>query len=284
MLSRATLPEVHRPHGVDLNRLLSRKRGKAGIVCVSAHPGDEVIAMGGSIIDWKNPRFIELSNGSPSDLDRALQAGFECRDEYARARQRDFEKALHQAGFDEDRVISLGYEEGEISENLAAITMSLAGALHETRAEVIVTHAYEGVHPDLDATAFAVQCACALLENDGISAAIRIEAAGCHEIDGGLVIGKFLTEHETESATIRLDASKQRLKRAMLDCLATQQDALQNAEINWETFRIAPVYDFTKAPREGILDYERNDSRMTGRRWRRLAAEALRVLGLDDRS
>ena len=99
------------------------------------------------------------------------------RNEYARARQRDFEKALLRAGFDEGQVINLSYEEGEISEHLAAVTMSLASALHETRAEVVVTHAYEGVHPDLDATAFAVQCACELLENDGISAATELKSA-----------------------------------------------------------------------------------------------------------
>lgn len=285
MLSRATLPEVHRAQGVGLNHLLSRKRGQAGsIVCVSARPGDEVISMGGSIVDWQNPRFIDLTDGSPQDLDRVLRAGFDCRDEFARARKRDFENALHRAGLEQEHMVNLGYEEGEISENLAAVAISLAAALHDSRAEVIITHPYEGTHPDLDATAFAVQCACALLENDGISAPTRIEAAGCHQSNGELVIGKFLTEYETETVTIRLDTSKQQLKRSMIECLATQPNSLQGAEIRWESFRIAPLYDFTRAPREGILEYERNDSSMSGRRWRRLAAEALRVLGLEDRS
>jgi N-acetylglucosamine malate deacetylase 2 len=287
MLSRATLPEVHRsqkPAGLDF--LISRKRAQSrSIVCVTAHPGDEIISAGGSFADWKNPQFIHITEGSPRDLDRALQAGYECRDEYARARQREALNALHRAGFDSDEgVRSLGYDDGEVCEHLAAVTLSLAAALHESEAELVITHPYEGVHPDFDSTAFAVQSACALLANDGINVPARIEAAGYYEQNGELVIGRFLTEHGTESATVRLDAARRQLKRSMLDCLVTQQEALQNAKIHSESFRIAPVYGFTKPPHEGVLEYERCGLAMTGRRWRRLAAEALRVLGLADHS
>jgi N-acetylglucosamine malate deacetylase 2 len=282
MLTRATLPEARRSNEtVGLNFLLSRKREqKNAIVCISAHPGEELLSMGGSLIDFKSPRFIQITEGSPRDVDRALQAGFECRDEYAQARKREFAAALRRAGLEEE-ALNLGYEDGEVCENLAAITMSLAAALHESEAELIITHPYEGVHPDFDGTAFAVQCACELLENDGISVPVRIEAAGACEMDGRLVLGRFLTERNTETATIRLDPSKQRLKRSLLECLRTQQEALQGLDIQSETFRIAPVYDFSKAPHDGVLRYEA-DSQMSGRRWRKLAAEALRVLGLAD--
>jgi N-acetylglucosamine malate deacetylase 2 len=230
----------------------------------------------------ENPRFIHITEGASRDLDRALQAGYESRDEYARARRHEFNDALRCAGLDEELATSLGYDEGAICESLAAITMSLAATLHETSAEVVITHPYEGVHADFDATAFAVQSACTLLANDGIPAPVRIEAAGYCELNGELVIGKFMTEQDTELATIRLDGAKQRLKRNMLNCLITQQEMLQNVKLQSESFRVAPFYDFTKPPCEGILCYERNGLDMTGKRWRRLAAEALRVLGLPD--
>jgi LmbE family N-acetylglucosaminyl deacetylase len=279
MLSSATPPEIHRASPSSLKSLIFRKRADS-LLCVVAHPGDEIIAAGGSFKQWHGARFIHLTDGAPRDLDVALDAGYECRDEYARARGHEFLEAVHCAGLPDENITALGYEEGELSPHLAGITMSLASIFHESLAEVVITHPYEGIDPDHDATAFAVQAACALLEKDGITPPTRIEMADHHEEDEQLVIGKFLTAPPTESVTIRLDSASQQLKRAMFDQIETQQALLDGAEIHSESFRVAPDYDFTKPPMPGILGYERRDGAMNGRRWRRLAVEALRVLGL----
>jgi hypothetical protein len=43
---------------------------------------------------------------------------------------------------------------------------------------------------------------------------------------------------------------------------------------------VAPEYDFTQPPQEGVLHYEKSGDALNGKRWRRLAEEALRALGL----
>lgn len=279
MLTRATLPQINCARRTSLKTLVSRPSADS-LLCVVAHPADEIISAGGSFKEWAGARFVHLTDGAPRDLDIALDAGFECRDEYARARSHEFAEALHCAGLDSEQVTILGFGEGELSFHLASLTMSLASLFYESGADILVTHPYEGIDPDHDATAFAVQSAVALLERDGLSAPARIEMADHHEEDEQLVIGKFLTSAETESVTVRLEPASQQLKRAMFDQIETQQGLLDGAEIHSESFRIAPRHDFTKPPIEGILAYERRGAAINGRRWRKLAAEALRVLGL----
>jgi LmbE family N-acetylglucosaminyl deacetylase len=287
MLSRAVLPlpDTSRARAADLKSLFSRKRSEpCAIACVTAHPGDEIIAAGGSIHEWTDACFIHITEGSPRDLDRAFQAGYECRDEYVRARQHEVGAALHCVGLSENQSRNLGYEDGEIANHLASVAMTLAAAFHESAAQIVITHPYEGVHPDYDSTAFAAQAACRLLERDGIAAPVRIEVAGIHRDGDEVIIGEFLSPAATESVTVRLDTTHQQLKRAALDCLSSQSALWENVALHSESFRIAPSYDFTNPPHPGILEYERSGLGMTGRRWRRLAAEALRILGLSDLS
>ena len=47
-----------------------------------------------------------------------------------------------------------------------------------------------------------------------------------------------------------------------------------------ESFRLAPHYDFSQPPLDGVLPYEKSGDALNGRRWRRLAEEALRALGM----
>lgn len=278
MLTQSTLPQIDRARP-SLKSLIFRRRADS-LLCVVAHPSDEIIGAGGSFKEWPGACFIHLTDGAPRDLDVALDAGYECRDEYARARGHEFAEAIQSAGVSLDHVTNLGYEEAELSFHLASIAMSLASVLHDSGAEVVVTHPYEGIDPDHDATAFAIQAAADLLERDGIAAPARIEMADPHEEDERLVTGKFLTGAETESVIVRLEPDAVQFKRALLDQIETQQSLFEGVEIQYESFRIAPHYDFTKAPIEAILEFEKRAAIVNGRRWRKLAAEALRVLGL----
>jgi hypothetical protein len=62
-------------------------------------------------------------------------------------------------------------------------------------------------------------------------------------------------------------------------CRAPEQPALRE-----ERFRLAPHHSFLVPPHPGTLSYERFSSRMIGRLWRSLAADALRDLGLESPS
>jgi LmbE family N-acetylglucosaminyl deacetylase len=143
------------------------------------------------------------------------------------------------------------------------------------KAVSVLTHPYEGGHPDHDATAFAVHAAVALMSRP----ARIFEFTSYHDGGGSIVTGEFLGAAE-DSLTVDLSVPQRQRKRRMIECFATQQHMLQLFPLGVEKFRPAPAYDFTKLPHAGTLYYERFDWGMTGARWVRLASRALDELGL----
>src|SRR4051812_19098632 len=128
MLPRSTLP--NRAEAQGLRALLpSGRTGECSVLFIVAHPGDEVVAAGGSFEDLQNVRFLHVTNGPPRDLATAIDQGFYDRTEYADARRREFSAALECAGFKEEQTSQLSFAAGEVSRNLATLTMSIAAVL-----------------------------------------------------------------------------------------------------------------------------------------------------------
>lgn len=280
MLTRSTLPEAPVRHEGLCSLLPDGRSGQCSILFIVAHPGDEIVAAGGALTDLPEARFLHVTNGAPRDLSTAIEDGFFDRQEYADARKREFSAALRCAGLKEEQVSELGFAAGEVSRNLATLTMSIAAVLREQQPDAVVTHAYEGTHPDHDAIAFAVQTACALLESDGWKAPTRIEAAGYADLGADSMVGEFVTPSFTNGMTVQLAKERRRLKQCMLERMPTRLKRLQNVPLNRESFRVAPEYDFTQPPQEGALHYEKSGDALNAKRWRRLAEDALRALGL----
>jgi hypothetical protein len=65
----------------------------------------------------------------------------------------------------------------------------------------------------------------------------------------------------------------------MMGAHATQRATLARFEARAERFRMAPDYDFTRAPNGGRVLYERFPWGMTAGRFAELAARASRELG-----
>src|SRR2546430_865373 len=97
----------------------------------------------------------------------------------------------------------------------------LSEILEREKPQAVITHAYEGGHPDHDAAAFAVHAACRLM---GEPPAI-LEMALYHRRDGQLVSGEFLPWPGSRvfCATIALNGEEIRRKQRMIDCFATQR-------------------------------------------------------------
>jgi LmbE family N-acetylglucosaminyl deacetylase len=159
---------------------------------------------------------------------------------------------------------------------MAPLTRRLAQHLQQARVQAVITHPYEGGHPDHDATAFIVHKSVALLASPP---PVIVEMTSYHAApEGGMRVGQFLTD-EPSGILVALSPEEQARKRAMLDCFATQHATLAPFGVEAEAFRPAPSYDFTQPPHSGLLHYERYDWGMTGARWRALAAEACADLG-----
>ncbi len=245
------------------------------VVLVAAHPDDETIGAGGLLPRLRDVVIVHVTDGAPRDLRDARAAGFEFREDYAQARRLELLNALELAGIGREQTRALNVPDQEASLDLAGLAQRVAEILAEERPGAVLTHPYEGGHPDHDATAFAVHAACA-----GLPAAPDIyEFTSYHARNGAMAMGEFLMSQEP-GAAIQLSNEDRERKRRMVDCFATQREVLRNFPIDIERFRAAPAYDFTQAPHAGKLFYENFPWGMTGEKWRRLAAEALQRLGM----
>jgi LmbE family N-acetylglucosaminyl deacetylase len=272
--------------------------GKApSIALVAAHPDDEVIGAGAQLCYWKNLSLIHVTDGAPRNLGDAHAAGFLTRSDYARARRRELESALKLAlaparfgvrplrcserismrpeGLRPNRsrihLFPLDFPDQEASFHLVEVSLILAQYFRCLSPEFVLTHPYEGGHPDHDSTAFAVQSACALLRLKGQRAPRIVEMTSYHNRAGMMMTGQFLPNSQNAVLTCELTPAERHLKQSLFACFKTQANVLHAFQADHESFRLAPTYDFTKPPHCGRLYYENFNWGMTGPRWRHLA-------------
>ncbi len=228
------------------------------MLIVAAHPDDEVIGVGGQLPRLRDRvEIVEVTDGSPDG-----------NADYAWARRQELDRALALAGIPIDQCHRLGFRDQDTSFHLAELTHRLAG-FHP---DIVITHPYEGGHPDHDSCAFAV--ARAFGETCPI-----YEFTSYHAGPHGIETGKFLGDSPGE-VRFELTAAQKRLKQRMFDCFTSQLHVLADFRIDREAFRPAPSYDFTQPPHPGQLHYEQFDWGVTGHRWRELAAEAIQYSGI----
>lgn len=258
------------------------------VLMVVAHPDDETIGAGGILPRLRDVCIVHITDGAPRDLPDASAAGFARREDYAAARRRELSAAMRLAGVAEWQLRCLNVVDQEASLEMAYITLKLVHLMRQLRPGVVLTHPYEGGHPDHDAAAFAVHAACArvaappdVYEFASYHAAAQVSAAGSISVQPArMETGRFLPGTDA-GETVVLDKFARDRKQRMFDCFATQQNVLRNFAVGEEHFRAAPAYDFTAAPHPGTLLYESFGWPLTGERWRLLAEEALKTLGAE---
>ncbi len=255
------------------------------VLVVAAHPDDETIGAGGMLARLRDVTILHITDGAPRDMADAHAAGFVNREEYAAARRRELQAAMRMAGIGSGQLPHLNVVDQEASLEMAYITLKLVHLLRERRPGAVLTHAYEGGHPDHDAAAFAVHAACArvatppdVYEFASYHAAAQVVAAGSSQAPVRMETGRFLPGGDAGEVYL-LDEAERDRKRQMMECFQTQARMLRHFALDEERFRRAPAYDFTEAPHAGTLLYEGWDWGITGERWRLLAGEALKTLG-----
>jgi N-acetylglucosamine malate deacetylase 2 len=238
------------------------------LMVIAAHPDDETLGAS-ALIASHETTVIQVTDGAPHDA-RFWPAGTRAREDYATQRAREAENALAIA---RAKRVTLGFVDLETTHALADLTSAIAHALARESPSLVVTHAYEGGHPDHDAVAFAVAHAARLLERP-----TRVwEMALYHGASGALAVGHFIDDRGSIRRALASDELARR--RAMLACFETQKETLAPfAAIVAERYRRAPTYDFTKPPHEGALWYERLGFPVTGEAWRESATRSLATL------
>ena len=249
------------------------------IAVVVAHPDDETIGMGGQLSRLLGITLVHLTDGAPRQDGAAQAHGFASSEAYAAARRAELRAAMALAGVPDQALVTLGIADQEASLHMAEIAHRLAALCRERRIDVMVTHAFEGGHPDHDATALAVHAAATLLDDMGAGPAI-VEMPLYHLGLSGWTVQHFVAAAGPAGTELHLTDEQRRLKQAMLDAHVTQRQVLSMVAADVERFRPAPAYDFAVLPNEGRLLYDMYGWGMTGPRWLSLAAAALEELGL----
>ncbi len=250
------------------------------IAVVVAHPDDEVIGAGALLCEIAPWLLVWTTDGAPRDLADAHRAGCCTREDYARLRRRERSRAAELLGVPRYRTLDLGCADQEASAALEELALQVAALVADSSADVVLTHAYEGGHPDHDATAFAVHAARALLSRQGRRQPPIVELTSYHaDADTEEYRVSTFLPNGPAPLVLAVDRDRRSRKLALYGCYASQRAVLEEFPVGEERFRLAPAYDFSEPPHRGVLHYERHPWGMSGARWRELAAAASSTLG-----
>jgi LmbE family N-acetylglucosaminyl deacetylase len=243
---------------------------------VVAHADDEIIGAGNWLADLppdtkRQVTIAYVTDSAPEDPWFTEQAGFATRADYAVARRAEREAALALAGISASQCRDFGFPDQQSFRHLVEITDLLSSLIREIKPSLILTHPYEGGHPDHDSAAFAVRQATA-------PGARRWEFASYHAGREKLQTGRFLARSDCPEEILSLTPPEQARKLSMFQCHRTQSRVLAWFDTAEERFRPAPPYDFTAPSHAGVLHYETLNWGITGEMWRAEAREALRLL------
>ncbi|HET7755593.1 MAG TPA: PIG-L family deacetylase [Anaeromyxobacteraceae bacterium] len=249
--------------------------GRPPVAIVAAHPDDETIGASALLLRSPGAAVIHLTDGAPRDRAFWTVKTDASRDEYATRRRLELRRAMRIAGVPEERQLRLAAVDQEAALALVPLARALAELLVDLRPRRIVTHAYEGGHPDHDAAAFVARGAIALLRQSGAEAPRLFEMTSYHASSGGaLATCEYLDARAGPVHTRVLSAVERRAKDEMLAAYESQRDVIAWFPRELERLRRAPRCDFGRPPHEGVLWYERMGFPIDGARWRELARDA----------
>jgi N-acetylglucosamine malate deacetylase 2 len=243
------------------------------VLVLAAHPDDETIGASQLISRFPQSSVAFLTDGAPRDT-RFWSAGVNSsREAYAETRRTEAFRALGYAGVSGQSVFWLGGVDQEAVFEMRPLAERFTKLIGELNPGIVVTHAYEGGHPDHDSAAMVGRIAVSQLE-DKYPLAL-LEMTSYHARDGHCVIGEFLDSGSSPELCFELSNNDRDRKRKMMDAHASQRLVLESFPIDREPLRPAPEYNFSEPPHEGKLWYECMGWPMTGARWRQLATTAL---------
>lgn len=252
------------------------------VMIVAAHPDDETIALGGQLHRMEGVRILHVTDGAPLDMEDARACGFGRREDYADARRKELIAAMALAGIDGKQLLSLAMADKTVPFRMVELARKLAVIFLEYRIRWVISHDFEGGHPDHDATAFAVHAACHLMQQAGVRVPKVLEFPLYHLRKGCLIVQRFASSGKAAaSRELPLDNAAAVMKRRMLSQYLTQRRTLSPfAAAEEERLRRALKRRFLALPNGGEVYYAYFNWGLRPADWPALAASASRELDL----
>jgi N-acetylglucosamine malate deacetylase 2 len=238
---------------VDLNELMGRT------LVVVAHPDDEAIGCGALLQRMRDPLVVFATDGAPRPAQWWEKHG--SRQAYAEVRRGEARQALSEVGISGPEFLSDDHSEPfadqQLFLRLREAAAALTGYVERFRPQALLTHAYEGGHPDHDACCFV---ASVVAQQSGLP--IWEMPLYARDSNGNVVQQKFLRATGGE-VTIEASPAEQHRKGRMLQAYGSQREVVSAFDSSIERLRPLYHYDFTKPPHEGKLNYEHWEWEMT---------------------
>jgi N-acetylglucosamine malate deacetylase 2 len=253
---------------------------KTRCAVIVAHPNDEVVGAGGLISRLSNVTVLHITDGVPRN--GYADAAYVDRSESVRARRRECREALALANVNPEQIVEFGVACHQSPLKLEELARRVASFLQSRAPDVVLTHPYEGGHPDHDATAFATHAAIQLLRRNGFRPPALFEIALHPSRDGKGRVLDFLPSDAAEMTTLLLDKKARDLKRQMFACFAAPPEVPRENPFGLERFRRPPHYDLAAPPNGGKIFYE--NAAADAATWQSLVNEAWSRLFPDEQT
>ena len=222
---------------------------------VVAHPDDEAIACGALLQRMRSPAIVFMTDGAPEDP-KFWGKPYSSRAYYMDVRRSEAQNALSQI-----RAASEPFDvpDQNLYRNLDSAIQHLNQLIQRYRPEIILTHAYEGGHPDHDACSF-------LSSVIGKQFGVPVwEMPLYNRAAGEMVRQQFLTRDDSPGrAVLTATVDEIQHKKKMISAYQSQADFIKDFEPEVEQFRPQPQYDFAEPPHKGVLNYEAWNWPMSG--------------------
>lgn len=239
---------------VGLTEILGRT------LIVVAHPDDEVIGCGALLQRMREPIVVFSTDGAPR-LAKWWQK-YGSREAYARLRRNEAQAALAHAGVRKIEFLSDSLSEPFVDQELFRRLPQAIGAagriVERHRPQALLTHAYEGGHPDHDACCFITWM---VAQRAGLPA---WEMPLYHRDPHGNGVRQQFIQPAGNEIEVQVSAAEEEQKRRMLQAYPSQGNVIAAFDSSIERVRPLYQYDFTKPPHPGKLNYEEWGWEMTG--------------------
>jgi N-acetylglucosamine malate deacetylase 2 len=220
-------------------------------LCVTvAHPDDETIGCGGILQLLSGATIIHVTDGAHSSS--ALENGYVDSIAYGHARQQELMNAMSLIQFHGSSLLKIGLGDLEVYKHLEFLISRLLEIFKVRNTSIVITHAFEGGHPDHDAIAFAVSAACKLMPRRMFALEFPLYRRGI----SSRLYQTFDGYDKRSILKLVLTQTERQQKIRMLEMFRSQQAIIRNFSVDFEAFRLICFSQFSELPNNGEILYE----------------------------